>query len=232
VRNPAAFLFDEPLSNLDAKLRGQMRVELRRLHRELGATMIYVTHDQIEAMTLGDRVAVMNSGQILQIGSPLSLYQRPVNLFVARFIGSVPINLSTGAVVDRDGKRRFESSGVNFGIDPTAIETVGLTPTVTIGFRSEDVEVNRESDSESHFSGRVVAIDRLGDSANLHVAVDGKQTVKERAELDSGSGDTFVVRTSADTAIADGDRIQLKIRSDRILWFDAESGKNLLKDWS
>lgn len=230
VRNPAAFLFDEPLSNLDAKLRGQMRIELRRLHRELGATMIYVTHDQIEAMTLGDRVAVMNGGQILQIGSPLSLYRRPVNLFVARFIGSAPINLSTGAVVDRDGRWCFESPGVNFAIDPATIETAVLGKTVTIGFRCEDVEINRKSDSESHFSGRVVAIDRLGESANLHVAVDGQKQSREISGLGSGSGDTMVVRTSADTAIASGDRIQLKIRSDRILWFDAESGKNLLKD--
>lgn len=98
VRNPAAFLFDEPLSNLDAKLRQQMRGELKRLHRDLNATMIYVTHDQVEAMTLGDRVAVMNGGKILQVGRPLEIYQRPANLFVARFIGNVPINLCSGTV--------------------------------------------------------------------------------------------------------------------------------------
>ena len=104
VRNPAAFLFDEPLSNLDAKLRQQLRIELKRLHSDLKATMIYVTHDQVEAMTLGDRVAIMNEGEILQVGGPLEVYQRPANLFVAKFMGNSPINLCSGTV-SRIGNR-------------------------------------------------------------------------------------------------------------------------------
>ena len=108
VRNPAAFLFDEPLSNLDAKLRQQLRVELKRLHRELATTMIYVTHDQIEAMTLGDRVAVMNQGEVQQIGTPTEIYRQPANLFVAKFIGSLPMNFCHGELC-RDGNAiRFD----------------------------------------------------------------------------------------------------------------------------
>ncbi len=234
VRNPAAFLFDEPLSNLDAKLRGQMRVELRRLHRELGATMIYVTHDQIEAMTLGDRVAVMNGGRILQIGSPLSLYQRPVDLFVARFIGNVPINLQTGTVVHRDGRNRFESSGVNFDIDPETVKMERLPASVTIGFRSEDIEVRRESDGPSgdmHCAGRIVTMDLLGDSANLHVAIDGRNE-NDAGDLISGNGEMLVVKTTTDASWESGESVKMKIRKDRVLWFDAESGRNLMKDRS
>ena len=109
VREPAAFLLDEPLSNLDAKLRQQMRLELKRLHRDLNVTTIYVTHDQVEAMTLGDRVAVMNEGEILQVGSPLEVYQQPANLFVAEFFGAVPINLCLGTVKQNKDQIEFRS---------------------------------------------------------------------------------------------------------------------------
>ena len=107
VREPAAFLLDEPLSNLDANLRQQMRLELKRLHRDLNVTTIYVTHDQVEAMTLGDRVAVMNDGEILQVGSPLEIYQQPANLFVAEFFGTVPINLCSGTVKQNKDQIEF-----------------------------------------------------------------------------------------------------------------------------
>ena len=109
VRNPAAFLFDEPLSNLDAQLRAEMRVELKRLHSELGSTMIHVTHDQVEAMTLGDRVAVMNKGEIVQLGKPTDVYRNPENTFVAGFVGSIPMNLVKGRL-------EFENDSVDQGI--------------------------------------------------------------------------------------------------------------------
>ncbi|HVV01610.1 MAG TPA: ATP-binding cassette domain-containing protein, partial [Verrucomicrobiae bacterium] len=111
VRNPDVFLFDEPLSNLDARMRVQMRGEIAQLHRSLGATMIYVTHDQAEAMTLGDRICVMRDGLIMQVAEPLALYRRPANLFVAGFIGSPPMNLARGMIQARDG-------GFAFGADP------------------------------------------------------------------------------------------------------------------
>ena len=100
VRRPRAFLFDEPLSNLDAALRGQMRVELKRLHAQLGATMVYVTHDQVEAMTLADRIVVLSAGRVEQVGAPLELYEYPVNIFVAGFLGSPRMNFIEAAVVD------------------------------------------------------------------------------------------------------------------------------------
>jgi multiple sugar transport system ATP-binding protein len=110
VRNPKVFLFDEPLSNLDAKMRVQMRSEISRLHAELGSTMIYVTHDQIEAMTMGDRICVMRDGNIMQIADPLTLYRQPQNMFVAGFIGSPPMNLLRGVVQRRDGELFFVQS--------------------------------------------------------------------------------------------------------------------------
>ena len=111
VRNPKVFLFDEPLSNLDAKMRVQMRSEISRLHAELGSTMIYVTHDQVEAMTMGDRICVMRDGNIMQIADPLTLYHQPENMFVAGFIGSPPMNLLKGTVQDREGRLFFEQEG-------------------------------------------------------------------------------------------------------------------------
>ena len=116
VRNPKVFLFDEPLSNLDAKMRVQMRSEISRLHAELGATMIYVTHDQVEAMTMGDRICVMRDGLIMQIADPLTLYRQPQNLFVAGFIGSPPMNLLKGTVQRRDGGLLFVPSADTDGL--------------------------------------------------------------------------------------------------------------------
>ena len=164
VREPAAFLLDEPLSNLDAKLRQQMRSELKRIHRDLNVTTIYVTHDQVEAMTLGDRVAVMKDGEILQVGSPLEVYQQPANLFVAQFFGAQPINLCSGTVKQNEDRIEFRScseQGSDFGLvkewsnnnvddqDSSWRQRVfdqqssaGKCPRdVVIGFRAEDVSV-------------------------------------------------------------------------------------------
>src|SRR5258706_3438551 len=115
VREPQAFLMDEPLSNLDAKLRVEMRAEIARIQRDLHATTIYVTHDQVEAMTLGDRVAVMRDGYLQQVGSPKDLYERPVNLFVAEFIGSPPMNLVGADIVQGDGGLRAGVGGDSIG---------------------------------------------------------------------------------------------------------------------
>jgi multiple sugar transport system ATP-binding protein len=193
VRNPAAFLFDEPLSNLDAKLRGQMRIELKRLHRELGATIVYVTHDQVEAMTLGDRVAVMHQGRILQVGSPMSVYRNPANLYVAKFIGSVPINLLAGNLRQPVGKDRnrlvFESTEIRLEIDACAhrIPRGELPRRVVLGFRAEDVtmdvmapggergaaENKAVPNQDGRLTGEVFAVDRLGDVCNVYVSRGG-----------------------------------------------------------
>jgi len=125
VRQPKAFLFDEPLSNLDAKLRGQMRIEIKRLQRNLGTTSVYVTHDQLEAMTLADRLVVMNGGRIEQVGAPLALYERPETLFVAGFIGSPPMNLIELAYLEDAGSINLPKGTDLVGIRP---DTIHLTP--------------------------------------------------------------------------------------------------------
>jgi ABC-type sugar transport system ATPase subunit len=153
VRDPAVFLFDEPLSNLDAKLRQQLRLELKRIHRDLQATMIYVTHDQVEAMTLGDRIAVMESGKVLQVGRPLEVYQRPANLFVAKFIGNTPSNIVTATLEQNAaegsfsvvvGGRRFELGAACFShasLQEKLKRRVAANASpaeVLIGFRAEN----------------------------------------------------------------------------------------------
>src|SRR6202163_411611 len=143
VRHPRVFLFDEPLSNLDAKLRVQMRVELKKLHLRLGTTAIYVTHDQVEAMTLGDRVVVMKDGVVQQVGEPLELYNAPVNRFVAGFIGSPAMNFAAVRVRDADGGLRADTA--DFDIDIPAEIGLRLRPytgrNVTIGVRPEDLQI-------------------------------------------------------------------------------------------
>ncbi len=141
VRHPKVFLFDEPLSNLDAKLRVQMRVEIARLHERLGTTMIYVTHDQVEAMTLGTKVAVMRDGYILQVDEPLGLYNRPVSKFVAGFIGSPPMNFLEGTLERKDGAIRFVSPNIELKLDQMIAAVVGshVGERVYFGIRPEDI---------------------------------------------------------------------------------------------
>jgi multiple sugar transport system ATP-binding protein len=143
VRRPTAFLFDEPLSNLDARLREHMRAEIKKLHREIGATSIYVTHDQIEAMTLADRIVAMNGGQVQQVGSPLELYDRPANLFVASFIGSPAMNLFPALFSRRGGEPAIKHAGFTLplGHDVTLAEGTALT----VGIRPEHVALGAGS---------------------------------------------------------------------------------------
>ncbi len=155
IRNPKVFLFDEPLSNLDAALRVQMRLEIARLHSELAATMVYVTHDQVEAMTLADRIVVLNSGRIEQVGTPIELYENPANLFVARFIGSPAMNLFPARVV-ADGALQL-----SVGARPFAAGVGAAADTrVTLGVRSEHLAIT--SPEQALFQAKLVAIERLG----------------------------------------------------------------------
>ncbi len=142
VRNPEVFLFDEPLSNLDAALRGQMRAEILRLHRQLEATMLYVTHDQIEAMSMADRIVVFNEGHIQQVGSPREIYEKPANRFVASFIGSPPMNFIEGRIDGEGGEARFVSSaddGVSLSLSGMKDGPDGKQDKVTLGIRPEDL---------------------------------------------------------------------------------------------
>ncbi|MCP4096166.1 MAG: ATP-binding cassette domain-containing protein [Planctomycetaceae bacterium] len=238
VRNPAAFLFDEPLSNLDAKLRQQLRVELKRLHRDLKATMIYVTHDQVEAMTLGDRVAIMNEGRILQVGGPLEVYQRPANLFVAKFIGNSPINLCPGTVSKVGDRIEFESRiPMNWGpgcprFDELDSLLAGSSKAraVVVGFRAEDVGL---AESEGAIEVEVTEVDRLGESTMVHSRVCGPPTQKSKEDklVQKNTIQQIVLfRLESDAECASGDRLRVKIDLERVLWFDPDSGENLLKE--
>jgi multiple sugar transport system ATP-binding protein len=172
VRHPQVFLFDEPLSNLDAKLRVQMRVELKRLHERLATTAVYVTHDQVEAMTLGDRVVVMKDGWIQQVGEPLELYSRPANRFVAGFIGSPAMNFADVTIADTGGGLWVENVGLRVKVSPARAER--LRPYkgqhVTLGIRPEDLRLARGGDGADYtFDAAVEVVEPLGSEILLDV---------------------------------------------------------------
>ena len=163
VRKPRAFLFDEPLSNLDAALRADMRVEIARLHKQLGATMVYVTHDQVEAMTLADRIVVLSPNGVQQIGSPMHLYERPANVFVAGFIGSPKMNLIDGEVTDAGHIRVGQEGRLAWS------NSCNATQKVTVGLRPEHLV----PDPDGALRGMVILIERLGAESYVHLSVPG-----------------------------------------------------------
>ncbi|HLO94491.1 MAG TPA: sn-glycerol-3-phosphate ABC transporter ATP-binding protein UgpC, partial [Burkholderiaceae bacterium] len=160
VRRPAVFLFDEPLSNLDASLRVQMRIELSRLHQELGTTMIYVTHDQVEAMTLGDRIAVFNGGRIEQVGAPLALFEQPESLFVAGFLGTPRMNLLPVSCTEAPGGGGL----LALGGGSLAVPRCSPGP-LTLGVRAEHIEL---TSPEAGIRGRIELVEHLGDTVIVH----------------------------------------------------------------
>ena len=173
VREPEVFLLDEPLSNLDAALRGQVRVELARLHARLGATMIYVTHDQVEAMTLADKIIVMNGGRVEQVGAPLELYHRPANVFVAGFLGSPRMNFLEGRVKSAHAQQIV----VALASGPVLLSRNGaglaVGDRVTLGVRPEDFRVLSEASAPRNaLEGRLVLAERLGAETLVHVTLD------------------------------------------------------------
>jgi multiple sugar transport system ATP-binding protein len=174
VRHPRVFLFDEPLSNLDAKLRVQMRVELKKLHERLGTTAIYVTHDQVEAMTLGDRVVVMRDGWVQQVGDPLELYNQPANLFVAGFIGSPAMNFAKVRIAAENGALWATSEGIRLKLPAALAERLGpcAGKEMTLGIRPEDLLIASDSDpADMCIEAVVEVIERLGSVILLDVAV-------------------------------------------------------------
>ena len=166
VRRPKAFLFDEPLSNLDARLREHMRAEIKKLHRELGATSIYVTHDQIEAMTLADRIVAMSGGQVQQVGSPLELYDRPANMFVAGFIGSPAMNMFSARFTRRKGEPAIEHAGVTHPLDHDLALAEGSA--LTVGIRSEHIALGA-----GPAQGIVDLVEPTGLGTIVHVTLGG-----------------------------------------------------------
>ena len=198
VRKPKVFLFDEPLSNLDAALRVDMRIELTRLHRELGTTMIYVTHDQVEAMTMGDRIAVFNAGRIEQVGAPLALYQRPANQFVAAFLGAPRVNLLERPTAASSPAHAALWAAVTAGA-PAPVQRVGLRP-----------EHLRRAPPGQGIAAAVVLVEQLGDSAIVHLRVDGV------------GGLLTAKLAAADGQLVPGDGFSVQPDAARALCFDAE----------
>jgi len=171
VRNPAVFLFDEPLSNLDAKLRVQLRVEISRLHQRLGNTAIYVTHDQTEAMTMADRVVIMNAGRIEQVGAPLDVYDHPANIFVAQFIGSPAMNFLDGKFAVSDGKPLVEGAGFRLRL-PAETPRIEPGQPLRIGIRPEDFL--RDTDAGG-IGARVTLTEQLGREVLIYADVGGAE---------------------------------------------------------
>jgi multiple sugar transport system ATP-binding protein len=217
VREPLAFLLDEPLSNLDAKLRVQMRAELKRIHQRLGITTIYVTHDQVEAMTLGDRIVVMSAGEVQQIGKPYDVYRHPANLFVAGFIGSPPMNLLRGRAVGgriEAGDLAFDRPGVPDG-------------EVAVGVRPEALTV--AADGLPSIDFRVDVVEPLGDEVVVHGSTLGtlvESGAEEGLELPlavEGSRAPVVARFEPAHEPEPGETLRLGIRPERIHVFDLQT---------
>jgi multiple sugar transport system ATP-binding protein len=203
VRDPKVFLLDEPLSNLDAKLRAHMRAELIELHRRLGKTFIYVTHDQLEAMTMSDRIAVMHEGELQQFGAPKEVYEQPANLFVAGFIGSPAMNLISGELRPSGGGLAFSGAGLELPIASGG----AAGDSVTLGLRPEDVTLG-----EGPFSGTVRVVEPTGHETIVMVGV----------------GDvTLVCRARPDVPLTVGAPVPFALRTSRLHAFNAVTGHRL-----
>jgi ABC-type sugar transport system ATPase subunit len=212
VREPKVFLFDEPLSNLDAGLRAQMRIEIGSLQRRLKTTTIYVTHDQVEAMTLGDRIVVLADGRIQQVGRPIELYREPVNRFVAGFIGTPPMNFVEGRVAVEDGAPVFMAEGVRVTLLREGIATATSAGPVTLGIRPEDLNVDSSKNPSAGapkdgVPGRVVLVERLGGTSHVHFDVGPHR---------------LMASVSNDRLPEVGDNITVRIPAERVHMFGAD----------
>jgi multiple sugar transport system ATP-binding protein len=219
VREPKAFLFDEPLSNLDAKLRVEMRAELKRLHRRLRTTTVYVTHDQEEAMTLGDRIVVMKDGVVQQVADPLTIYERPVNRFVAGFIGTPPMNFLTGRLFLREGHVYFHEGACRILLPDRHVSR--LAPydqqPVVLGVRPERLSFRAEepwADGRNALAARVLVVEPLGDRMDVYVA--------------TAAHDKIVCRVDAHTHLREGQELPLFVDADSAHVFQpGETGMNV-----
>ncbi|MFK5604512.1 ABC transporter ATP-binding protein [Haloferax sp. Atlit-47N] len=223
VRNPGVFLMDEPLANLDAKLRVHMRTELQRLHKELDTTIIYVTHDQAEAMTMSDRIAVIDSGQLQQIDPPLVCYNEPANLFVAGFIGSPSMNFLDGEVTT-DG---FSSTNIDVEFDPADL---GVEPgtDVTMGIRPEDVYLVDEESLVSNPSHRIDAVTDVLEPMGDEIFVYLKLSESAETDLEDTSGvanDQLLMSVAPDTDIAEDEDVTVVLDRSRVHLFDTATGE-------
>jgi multiple sugar transport system ATP-binding protein len=247
VREPQAFLMDEPLSNLDAKLRVQMRSEIAKIQRDLGTTTIYVTHDQVEAMTMGDRVAVMRKGLLQQVEPPQVLYDHPVNLFVAGFIGSPAMNMVEGTLVRSNGSMFAEFGEFRLRV---ADETVRARPALSkyegkklvIGLRPESMEdasLVPEAPEDRRIGALVELREALGSQVAIHFTIDaptvltedtkelahdlGAEALEDLTAQAEQSKSKFVAQLDPRTRVLEGDRIELVVETDRFHFFDPET---------
>jgi ABC-type sugar transport system ATPase subunit len=208
IVQPAVFLMDEPLSSLDAKLRVEMRTELKRLHASLGATFIYVTHDQAEAMTMADRIVVMNEGRVQQVGPPLTVYGDPANRFVAGFFGIPAMNFIEGELRSDDEALTFDAPAVAFALRPRG----RMGPrAATLGIRPEHVRLTRDGAGPS---AKVSLTEPMGDETLVF--------------LEYGGPASLVAKVDAEEKVAVGDRCGFSFRGDRIVFFDALTGDRIL----
>jgi multiple sugar transport system ATP-binding protein len=218
VREPSVFLMDEPLSNLDAKLRVATRAEIARIHRRLRTTIIYVTHDQVEAMTMGNRIAVLNLGVLQQVGTPSELYERPINRFVAGFIGSPAMNFLSGTVVLRDGGAAVQVGEVTLRLSGRQAEVArqrGEGSAIEIGFRPEHIDVIRGgavAPNVTTFPATVDVVEFLGNDDMLH---------------GTAAGHDIVALVSTEYEMKVGDQVTMGVHIDRVHLFDPESGTSL-----
>jgi multiple sugar transport system ATP-binding protein len=240
VRSPKAFLMDEPLSNLDAKLRVQMRTSVSRLQKQLGTTMVYVTHDQTEAMTLGDRVVVMRGGLVQQIGAPQFLYDHPANLFVAGFIGSPSMNFMPAALENGSLRSALGDVVLSDRIR-NLLESADAPREVIMGVRPEHFEDVRLVDDASRargatFTSQVDVLESMGSDKYAYFSVSGEQATS--ADLDElaadvgsedvpGGGVSLVTRISASSQAKEGESAEIWFDADKVQLFDPKSGKNL-----
>ena len=246
VREPAAFLMDEPLSNLDAKLRVQTRAEIAKLQHDLGVTTIYVTHDQVEAMTMGDRVAVMRKGELQQVATPQELYDRPVNLFVGGFIGSPAMNLveatlesGNGGLVARLGSQAIELGAETLGVRPALRDFEGRD--VVLGIRPEDLEdASLEEASEGpRLRGQMTLREALGAEVMAHFTVDARPAVTDEVrelahdvgasttEAENATEATLVGRFGARSRAVAGDPVEVAVDTRALHFFDPETGQGI-----
>jgi multiple sugar transport system ATP-binding protein len=244
VREPQAFLMDEPLSNLDAKLRVQMRTEISRIQRDLGTTMIYVTHDQTEAMTMGDRVAVMNRGVLQQVDAPQDMYDRPANLFVAGFIGSPAMNMVDAVLRRSEGGGAVEFAGISLHVPE---ETFRQRPAlaardgsrVVLGIRPEDIEDPQFINDRLEGSDIRVVVDireAMGSEVYVHFGVDAPPVITDETidlaadaellpEVDDAAQTSFVARLNPRTSAQRGQPITLQVDTRRLHFFDRDTGE-------
>ncbi len=221
VRRPKVFLFDEPLSNLDAALRTQMRAELKRIQRRLAATMLYVTHDQIEAMTMGDKIAVMNKGVLEQFGTPSDIYDKPATAFVARFLGSPAMNIIPGGIVTENDASYFISR--ENGILKVPLSGRYESGNVHLGVRPESiaVKIGEKEGAEDRVTGKLILIEPIGSVTHLYI------------DRPDAFGGTFVASVSQSQSTAEierlklGDNVTFEIPSSAVHLFDRETGKRI-----